>query len=883
MLLPMLTALKILTFLSLISCATFLHAQGNSSSPSVPGNNGISVGAPKSFDNRSLSLMVESLSENLRTMNLIDSKSVAASFGLLQGSQVSEVSRALTVVSRPIPGQTITDKPSATDPSRREVSTSSTVPQRDPAIPWSFDAVANPTGFSPSYGNSPGDLLNDQVNVMYQIFNLRMLQERALSDRIHEKEPRLQSVLGFNVSLDPPRDAENSAAIVEVIVKMKTPAAAQPPAAGKVSLVAMMPQEKTYNRSALSNRANAFGASAVMRLFTVGYTERRRGQTFYVFRDHDTVAFERMRQASDPSLHFGWQFRPVLGKKAVTPGMRQMFAVVSLPSNDLASAADAELEVKVITRWVKYYPGKQTTAERSNILWTSELAQFLSANTANTIPPPAEVVVSDYTVPVFTTNTYQKALSPVVQSVDWAFTGEKTMALMVRGKNFYTGTSLVVGDRTFADPATGLLLKSSESLDATGDTTNLALGEGVLFGRYGSAVPLVPEKLPQDHAIEISSFVVSPAVENLQEVEIGIGASDGACFRDIVPRSQSGQMLEPIVRMQGKIVPRPYSYSWDENDRNLKITVRVPLAGAERVTGVFDVLYPFRGPAFRASWRIVDNPFRLTLLDKQDDPVLASSTGPAAGPPQSTSTTTPIASAAASPAGDKPLAKPQVRSYLIEKLDGTFSVQFFKQGMEEAKKLLNSTIASEKAEGQLKLAELKRKSCWFALLRDGTEAVLSTKLPEVCNDPASPFVRLNGTEASIRLTDALRPTSLILPLRNPYGGIEYLKLPKDAPEPADPKIDEKQVETINANDAVWISVKGSGLSGVVSAFAGESQLETKVDDKGKSLEFFLPGKLTTTAANLDITYRDATGKYLGRTRVIVKCDECILKSKKEDK
>jgi hypothetical protein len=33
-------------------------------------------------------------------------------------------------------------------------------------------------------------------------------------------------------------------------------------------------------------------------------------------------------------LRFAWQFRPVLGRAAVEPGMRQVFAAMSLPSLD---------------------------------------------------------------------------------------------------------------------------------------------------------------------------------------------------------------------------------------------------------------------------------------------------------------------------------------------------------------------------------------------------------------------------------------------------------------------------------------------------------------------------------------------------------------------
>ena len=63
--------------------------------------NGISVGRPKVFDNRTLTLMLESLSETLRNMQsqFIDQKALAAAFSFLQGSRSSEVSRSFSVKS----------------------------------------------------------------------------------------------------------------------------------------------------------------------------------------------------------------------------------------------------------------------------------------------------------------------------------------------------------------------------------------------------------------------------------------------------------------------------------------------------------------------------------------------------------------------------------------------------------------------------------------------------------------------------------------------------------------------------------------------------------------------------------------------------------------
>src|SRR6185369_13709679 len=168
---------------------------------------------------------------------------------------------------------------------------------------------------SPNYGMAAQDLLSDQVNLQYQIFNLRMILDRSLTDRIHDKQTKLSAVLGFPISLDPSRAALDSAAIVAVHVRRVAAKNCSRPESkpggrpGPVSVVALMPQEKTYNSAALNKRSDAFGASAVAKVVQVGFSSIKRGQTYFLYRDNDTTAFEDYN--GDETV-FGWQFRPVL-------------------------------------------------------------------------------------------------------------------------------------------------------------------------------------------------------------------------------------------------------------------------------------------------------------------------------------------------------------------------------------------------------------------------------------------------------------------------------------------------------------------------------------------------------------------------------------------
>src|SRR6266436_1358818 len=235
--------------------------------------NGISVGEPKVFDNRSLQSMVEQFEQSLRSTQFVNKADLAGAIGTYQGSRVSDISRSLEITSLPTP-QIVSEAAAASGnlAPTKQTTTESAVSPKPPAQDTSTGTL--PDAVTKKYGIAAADLLDEQVNLTYQIFNLRMLLERSLTDRNLDGKPRLQSVLGFQISLDPPRKYKGCAAVVEIRV---LPVDSKDP----VSLVAMMPQEKTYNVASLTTRVNQFAASAIVKVVQVGYSERHRGQTFF--------------------------------------------------------------------------------------------------------------------------------------------------------------------------------------------------------------------------------------------------------------------------------------------------------------------------------------------------------------------------------------------------------------------------------------------------------------------------------------------------------------------------------------------------------------------------------------------------------------------------
>ncbi len=444
-LLTRLTYLFLLSFFLLLSLPAQTHAQSN----------GISVGQPKVYDNQSLTIMLDQLNARLGQVQAIDQPSLAKALGQTQGSEQQDVSRGFTAsVSPPAAGGTAS---------------------ASPALPELLASPAN----KPDYGENSLDLLSDQVDLTYQIFNVRMLLERAVTDRLINGLPRRQAVVSFNIALDPPKNAMDAAAYVEITLTSSR---------GPISLVAAMPQEKAYNATSLSSSSTAFGGAAVAKIVSVNYNQRKRKQIFFLYRDSDTLALERPAPAG--AVNFGWTFRPVLGRRSVSPGMRQMFAVIALPDTDLpgarASEATAPLSINVHakTYWLHYDHSTASTV-------TTNYPGFWRWSAKPV--PPANNEALDTTIPALPTEAIEGGLAPIINNVRAFQTTSGNTELQITGTNFFTGTSIKIGDKTFSGPQDGLFLKSSQTmlLAANSDLLSGALS-AVVNGRYGPAVPLYP-------------------------------------------------------------------------------------------------------------------------------------------------------------------------------------------------------------------------------------------------------------------------------------------------------------------------------------------------------------------------------------------------------
>jgi hypothetical protein len=506
--------------------------------------NGISIGRPKAFDNRSLTLKMDELKKSFEEFHPAI-QTTAKNLEYFQEQSSLERDFLLNVATKAYANLPIAAK---------EAEKSASPEKRTESIP---DTKSG--DFKPNLGISAGDALSDQLNLASQIVNLRTLYERSLSDRLFGAEPRLQVVLGFQISVAPPRGCENSVAIVEIAVRMQ---GSQEP----VSLVALMPQEKTYNSAAVSSTSKSLGGSAVTRVVTLGLGARGKTQHLFLHRDSDTIAFERdprfsavempapaatagNPQAADQNTIFGWEFRPVLGRSTVSAGTRQMFAIVALPKPDEAAASEAVLEVVSCSYWRKYNRSSQTTGHKRGVFpWRPDRSGLISS-------PLMELRVPN-------TCKIQDSLAPKVSKIRWVAAGQDRAIILVEGKNFFPGTQIVMGNQVHEDLASGMVLKSDQALEIRTTLSALATGDAVLSGRFGSSKQLlvVPSATMPTNLSIVRAHIRPSRGKKFYRVRVYVqGHNDSGDDQDL-KLDDLQQVPDPIIFLGNQPVSMPYDY-----------------------------------------------------------------------------------------------------------------------------------------------------------------------------------------------------------------------------------------------------------------------------------------------------------------------------------
>lgn len=336
--------------------------------------NGITVGMPKVYDDALLQKMLSDAQARLATLQVIDQTGIAARIGGLSGARQSISSFAFNALGAPSPGVTTTAN-AATQTSTQATTTSNstgtagnsntttntvvsaipvensvtTVPQFAATIPSS---PAPSTTLPSSFGVSASDVLTEQLQLTYEIANLRLLLDGALNDRMLTDKnghvffkPRV--TVGFPITLSPDRRQRDAAAIVEVEVEN----AADQSLDGELpGIAALLPREKTYNVAAITDRNASIGAGVVTQVAALSGSFLRGEKTFYIVKDQDTLA-ATFTPKTAKRTGFAWQFRPVLGQMTVQTGLKQTFAQLVFPT---PKSAEQFATVHIRTYWRKY-------------------------------------------------------------------------------------------------------------------------------------------------------------------------------------------------------------------------------------------------------------------------------------------------------------------------------------------------------------------------------------------------------------------------------------------------------------------------------------------------------------------------------------------------
>jgi hypothetical protein len=571
-------------------------------------DNGVRVGAPKVYDNRSLTLMLGQLQNQLGALESIDGGSLTSSLGTTQNERSTSVDSGASLAFSALP--------SAPSDSAGTVRAGDTPATAAAPLRWSERAA---------------DLLDDQINLSYQIFNLRLLLERAISDRLTTNfEPRVQAVVALPISIDTPAFAVDCAATVEVRFTVDDPTQ-------RPSLVALFPQEETYNTLSVDRRGVRGDVSAGSGGVKASAGSTRNSSASAIRRQADIVAVERQpdeeneeeqdaaakawdtastlvrfelvvrkiasavrnaaskttKTASKPArinqLVVAWQFRPSAGERSVKSGLRQVLAVLALPSVD-QMAADVKVEVEVRSIWESWNAKTGTSGNGAGwrALFTDRPARYRFGNYGKVSVPAASML--------------EATLAPKIYAISWYRIGLNRACITLNGKNFFAGTTVVMGDGTI-DADNGLTIKSEQTLQVVVPVAAL-LNDALLNGRYGPSIEIAsaPDGLP---SLRISGVWIDPKPGNQSfETLVDFQSRDGSK----ISWSRFSRLPLPLFAINNKVLASSFQYDSPAGNMNPEeldtITARIMLTPDLLGTALqIDVRWPLFGSAWALQYQ----------------------------------------------------------------------------------------------------------------------------------------------------------------------------------------------------------------------------------------------------------------------------------------
>lgn len=630
---------------ALASCLSLLALLAVSGIPAAadPVDNGIVVGNAKLFDERSLETMLSSVQSSLAGSNYINPAAVAQNEGMVQGGEFTSTSTQLSATDNPQRPTTATSSSTTTTTKAPTGTTTATAITTVPVLNTPGNAVPGPLaptftsdniGVSAPLAVSSEDMLQQQVGLSFEASNLQLLLEHALSDRViftkgdSSAAPRTLAVLGFQISVDPRNDDKYAVAEAEITITNPhdLPASSDgSPLRPEVAL--MLPQDKTYNVAKVTNDSHTIGLGSFAQPFGGSISAGRSHNSAFVVYDVDTVALQRPSPDAN-SVSFAWQFRPVLGQKAVQPGTRQVYVLLSLP---VSSGEEYDPTITVKTYWKKLDAKSSTVGD-----------PIAGEGSSYKLDP----------ISIHNLNDYDDALQPKIDDVDTFDAGNGQIYVEATGSNFSKNMTVVLNG-----VSNSVYEQDGRTLSFTAPITSMAYTDPIIVGPYGLPVDLEIPVLKDQNGDEISTAQNNEGIKISQVTAVPIDAENTDLQIQLVSRhSSTTAAYSPALPSNAQLVvtigdevyglnDNPVDLENDSNSSAKTIDVHVPnsvLQSGQKVT----VRYLFAGndnrdryhSDYRDDYQLPAATFSVddvTIVSKDPDPApkpaVAASTKPSSG------------------------------------------------------------------------------------------------------------------------------------------------------------------------------------------------------------------------------------------------------------
>jgi hypothetical protein len=468
---------------------------------------GMLVAPPKVYDDFYLQQLLSSLQSQLASLHVVDQATLLSHIGNVQGGEMRQLGVAVGASGPPTVGSSTFTPASGVDVSTASTTPGTTTTQSSvtPAAP----TPPAPTLALPSPSQSSLDTLNESMQLAYEIANLRLLLDGALSDRLQTGNRGLKTTytLGFPITIEAPENSDNKIlkdSIAEISVSIYAPKAAE--ASEAPSIVTLLPRERTYNVASLVDHSFMASVGAVIGgVFNVGGGILWGKKKFYLVQQQETVAVQRPNRCPPQGVggndcaetrvaSFAWQIHPVLGKHYVRPGTSQNFVQFSVPSKLITSANESFATACVEIGWRHTFDNGNRSADHL----TNEKEFCYRVGNYQSAPQPESVLVHDI--------------------------GQGLVSVEVHG-TFLPGVTVRIC-KTVLDPATVTVSAADQSLTFTAAAKDIAAAGGAsLIGRDGQSHPIlfklgVQPPTAQPVEIDAAKMVITPVSDTLSEVKI---------------------------------------------------------------------------------------------------------------------------------------------------------------------------------------------------------------------------------------------------------------------------------------------------------------------------------------------------------------------------